>query len=311
MVSGSALVERTACPGCGGQTFDTLLDQRFSDPALVGFFDRHYEGRADIRPLAAEHFQIVRCRDCSLSFQKYVPGAALLEQIYDVWIPLSEKERLRQERTVKDYAYSAEQVQFLIQQLGLRPSQVKVLDFGMGWSEWLGMARAFGCEVAGAELSEQRIAHAKSLGIEVFDWDEIGRRQFNFINTEQVFEHLVEPLPVARHLAQALAPGGLLRISVPDSRRALARLGRGAQFQDLSTDVAVPVAPLEHVNCFDNRSLIALARHAGLRLVKPRLSLLYNSSSGWFELRNACRLALRPIYRHVFPGSTVLYFTRA
>jgi 2-polyprenyl-3-methyl-5-hydroxy-6-metoxy-1,4-benzoquinol methylase len=233
-----------------------------------------------------------------------------LGEIYEQWIPPSEKERLHQRYRLDDYRYWAEQVQFLVEQLRLDPYEVRVLDFGMGWCEWASMARAFGCRVAGTELSPARAEHARSIGIEVIDWSDIPKRKFHFINTEQVFEHLIEPVETLRHLATALDGGGILKISVPDSRLALKGLERHRSFGALTRARAVPVAPLEHVNCFEHASLAAMARKAGLRPLRPSLRLLYNSSSGWLKPKRALKLAFRPIYRHWFPKSTFVYFVK-
>ncbi|HTZ00602.1 MAG TPA: hypothetical protein VMB75_12240, partial [Rhodocyclaceae bacterium] len=76
-------------------------------------------------------------------------------------------------------------------------------------------------------------------------------------------------------------------------------------------DFIMPIQPLEHVNCFDFRSLAELGRRAGLKVVRPSLRLLYNGSSGWVDPRQAAKNLLRPIYRHIFPKSTFVYFARA
>lgn len=47
---------------------------------------------------------------------------------------------------------------------------------------------------------------------------------FDFINSEQVFEHLVEPRQALASLSRALRCGGLLRISVPNGSDVDARL---------------------------------------------------------------------------------------
>jgi 2-polyprenyl-3-methyl-5-hydroxy-6-metoxy-1,4-benzoquinol methylase len=238
-----------------------------------------------------------------------VPGNDLLNEIYEEWIPPGEKDRLHRSRDLNYYRYLAEQLQFVVQHLKKNPSAIRALDFGMGWAEWATMAKAFGCQISGSELSAHRVEHAQSIGIEIVQWEDLARRKFDFINTEQVFEHLIDPLPTLRHLANAIDGGGLIRISVPDSRAALRALAK-RNFAALSSKQVMPIAPLEHVNCFEYRSLVALGKLAGLRPVRPSLRHLYNSSSGWFSFRNALRLTLRPIYRHVFPKSTVVYFCR-
>ena len=95
------------------------------------------------------------------------------------------------------------------------PSSLKFFDFGMGWGEWALMAKAFGCRSYGAELSNICIEYAKANGINIVSWDEIPQSQFDFINTEQVFEHISNPLQTLCHLKKGLKANGLLKISVP------------------------------------------------------------------------------------------------
>ncbi|MGH3114027.1 MAG: hypothetical protein ACRDOP_11250, partial [Gaiellaceae bacterium] len=75
------------------------------------------------------------------------------------------------------------------------------------------------------------------------------------------------PLLTAERLRGALRPGGLLRICVPNGTDIRDRLRRG-RWDDAnrgSADSLMAVAPLEHVNCFNYRSLSGMARQAGLR----------------------------------------------
>jgi SAM-dependent methyltransferase len=287
-----------------------LARQPFDSEEIADFLTHQYEGRAKLSSLRGFDYEVVRCRECTLAFQRTIPSDALVNEIYEHWIPASEKDRLADGYTLDVFRYMGEQMQFLIQHFGRNPYHIRVFDFGMGWGEWASMARAFGCQVTGAELSLVRLQHAKSIGIETIGWDDIPNRRFDYINTEQVFEHLIHPLDTLKHLAQALNAGGLIKISVPDSRYALRRLEKSGAFGSLAAKHKIPVQPLEHVNCFEFASLAALARQAGLRPLRPKLRLLYNSSSGWLSPKQAARLLLRPIYRHWFPKSTFVYFVR-
>jgi hypothetical protein len=205
------LVERNLCPGCGWPESDTIIREAFDSPALRKFFERQYEGRADTESLGGFSYHVVRCRACALAYQRTIPGGDLLHEIYEEWIPPSEKERLHRRYDLDHYGYLAEQVQFVVQHFGSNPYSIRVFDFGMGWGEWASMARAFGCQVTGSELSPARIQHARSIGIEVIDWNEVPNRKFHFINTEQVFEHLLEPLATLMPLVGALEDNGILR----------------------------------------------------------------------------------------------------
>src|SRR6185369_14576079 len=138
-------------------TWQVLIREPLDSPAITEFLERQYEGRARLAQLTGAAYELVRCTGCRLAYQRYIPGERLLGELYDEWIPDSERERLAAQRDVYDPSYWAQQIHFFIEHFGLHPAEVRVLDFGMGWGEWASMARAFGCDVYGAELSVERL----------------------------------------------------------------------------------------------------------------------------------------------------------
>ncbi len=306
-----AMLKRVCCPGCLGTLFNTLVDEPYDAPGIAKYLSKHYSGRARLDFLYGQKYQLDRCKECGLVFQRFVPQHELLSEIYDIWIPNSERDRLYDSHTLNTYRYLAEQVQFMIWRLNMKPSAIKVLDFGLGWAEWAAMAKAFGCQVYGAELSTARIEHARSLGIEIVDYADLVNHKFNYINTEQVFEHLLEPYEVLLHLSHSLAHNGIIKISVPNAAKAIRKAKHQKSLGSLSAKEIMPIAPLEHINCFEHATLVTMANSVGLRLLWPSLYGLYNSSLGWLEPKRALNLLIRPLYRHVYPKSTFLYFVRA
>jgi len=141
--------------------------------------------------------------------------------------------------------------------------------------------------------------------IDIFRYDAL----LDFINVEQVFEHLVDPFVVLKRLTKLRKPGGLLRIAVPNCSKLIRRVIGGAAYQDLNSDDLVALAPVKHINSSTHDSLVLFCEGAGLKLIRPRLRHIWASSSGWSGPKNAIRLFTRPIYRHGWPKSTVAYFT--
>lgn len=307
------LIDRKSCPSCYSLHRTLLLQQRFDTQGMKSYFEKHYEGRANIERLFDFNYELAQCADCGLIYQEMIPSEQFLTEIYDEWIPQSAQERLNRQYTIKDYSYIAEQVIFLIQYLKLPMSEIKILDFGLGWSEWANMAKAFGCSVWGTELSTLRCEYAKSIGISVVNYEDITQQKFTFINTEQVFEHLTEPRKVLEHLVNALEANGIIKISVPDIRKIHRKLIKLKEIDSWPSSDIMPIAPLEHINCFEYKTLVALGDQVGLKPVPFNLSMLYklyNSASGWLEPKKMARQVLRPLYRHLYPKSTVLYFLR-
>lgn len=303
------LSRRNRCPGCEHDAISTLYSERMDSPGISRYMQDHYQRRVT-RDFSGYDFELAKCNHCGLAFQAQVPTPELIEEIYDQWLPATERAVMASRMNLDSYRYLAEQVEFMLRHFRCHPSELKVLDFGFGWAEWARMAGAYGCDVSGCELSKVRIEHAKSLGVKVLDSDSLPDNEFHFINTEQVFEHLLEPGAMLKKLAASLRPGGLVKLSVPNAAKSIRRLLGKKTFSALSDDDIMPIAPFEHVNSFTYDSLAAMAREAGLSPLRPSLRKLYNSSSGWMEPKSALKVLVRPIYRHVYPKSTFAYFVR-
>ena len=301
---------RSSCPACLSASLTTIYREPYRADSIQNYLKRHYEGRASH---AADHytFELSACAGCGLVFQQQVPDDDMLGEIYNAWVPNTELEREHRDYSLDEYRYLSEQVQFIIEHFGLRPSQLKVLDFGFGWAHFSKMAMGYGCDVSGAELSEERRAYGQSVGIKLVDLESLPPQKYRFINTEQVFEHLTEPREVLARLIESLAPDGLIKISVPDAGASLKKIMRGVGFGDLAPDEQMPIAPLEHINSFSAGSLEAFGKSMGLKLVRPKFRQLYNSTSGLMAPKTVARTLLRPVYRHVYPRSTFSYFSRA
>jgi hypothetical protein len=302
---------RNRCPSCLGKSISLIYEEPFGSAGVRGYLQRHYEGHASTAAVEGDSFVLVRCDDCGLAFQKFVPDDALLNEIYNAWVPGTMLERQERNYSLDEYRYLAEQVQFLIEHFECAPAELEVLDFGFGWGHWSRMAMGFGCNVWGTELSRERLKYGKAIGIHVVELDEMPQQKFHFINTEQVFEHLVEPRLVLERLVESLSPNGLVKISVPDATSALKQLQRTREFAALPPQQQMPIAPLEHINSFDHASLVRLGESLGLKLVRPSFVRLLNSASGLLRPKNLARVVARPVYRHIFPRSTFVYFARA
>jgi SAM-dependent methyltransferase len=305
--SGS-LIARETCPCCGSASLSLLYEEHYAGPGISAYMARHYEGRATpLKPGMV--YRLCQCGNCGLAFQPFVPDKVLLQQIYDRWVDCAEME-LGSELHINDYRYLDEQVQFMLQHLAKPPARIEALDFGFGWGHWARMAMAWGCRVSGVELSQERRERGRSIGIRLLELDALPPEAFDFINTEQVFEHLTNPREVLQRLSAALRPKGLLKISVPDATVALKKLKGTRSFSALDPQEQMAVAPLEHINAFTQRSLLTFGQSAGLRPVRPSLRRMYNAGSGWLELSRAVRLLTRPVYRHVLNRGTFMYFER-
>ena len=149
----------------------------------------------------------------------------------------------------------------------------------------------------------------KKNGITVITCDEIQGSNFDFINTDQVFEHLPQPLETLKHLATGLRKGGVVRICVPDGNGNKAVLSKMDWEAAKGTiDSLNIVAPLEHINCYTTQSLVILAKEAGLDWVYipryPKLVVEKGPLSISAKIKSFLQLPkdiTRKIYRTIRP----------
>jgi SAM-dependent methyltransferase len=251
-------VERRSCPGCDVEAYAVLRRAAFTAPEVWDFLERYYAGRVKPADLAGAAFEVRRCEACGLLWQAWILDADGARRLYEEWICARESLAKKTDADIALYEGYAAEAALIARRIGRRPGEIRVLDFGMGWGAWCRMAMAHGYDVAGFEVSPQRCAYARQRGVRVIESLDALER-YDYIHCNQTLEHVPDPAETLARLAAALAPRGVVRLSVPDGRgmeEALAAPGWRAAKDALH--------PLEHVNCFTPDALEALAERVGL-----------------------------------------------
>jgi 2-polyprenyl-3-methyl-5-hydroxy-6-metoxy-1,4-benzoquinol methylase len=295
--------------------FRTLYEARYDQPPISDYLVRFYapQGTVGNEYLREAEYVLCECTRCKLIFQRDIPNTALMEKIYAPGIdPQAAFAQQRSKAGVGHFSRHAQEVMQIIGYFGRQPAALRFLDFGMGWGEWVLMAKAFGCDACGAELSGERIRYAASNGIKAISWNKIPQLEVDFINTEQVFEHLPNPLETLQHLKKGLRPGGLLKISVPtanDMKRRLGLMDWHAPRE--SRNSLNPVAPLEHINCFNRSSLLKMAEEAGMGEVFIPVRVQYHHLTNWQGAKQIAKNILLPLYRNVLKKQNYVFLKNA
>jgi len=286
-------IQRPTCPLCRSAQKAILFSENLAEGKVWSFLDDYYQGRIDRNDLADARYEVARCLDCGFIWQTQILGSELMDKLYNVWI--SPTASLAKKTNAGDSLFSgyAREARAISSLLGKNPSETNVLDFGMGWGYWCLAAKKLGYNISGFEISKERVAFARENGIRVIEnFPDIAADQFDFINAEQVFEHLPEPLETLRALMAALKKRGIIRISVPNGRGIEKKLKRPDWKPAKNA-----IQPLEHINCFTHWTLIKMANLAGLKM--GRQSFLPGSGA---------KGILKKYYQRYF--GTSLYFSR-
>lgn len=294
---------RDECPACASSNFRKIYETPYNEPPLTNYLVDFYspQGGVEFEYLDGVSFVLCECTVCRTVFQRHIPNDALMSRLYENWIDHHKVcEQHGEQGSLDYYARHAQEIMQVISHFKRLPSTLHFFDYGMGLGKWALMAKAFGCESYGSELSRECKELAASSGIKVVEWDEIPRHRFDFINTEQVFEHIPRPLETLRHLRAALKAGGILKISVPPGNDIDRRLRKmNWKSPKGSRHSLNPVAPLEHINCFRRSSISRMAQEAQMEEVEIPMIHQYRYTIGWAGAKEIAKNALRPLARNL------------
>ncbi len=309
----SMFEERKNCPACGSNNIKERYKALYSDHFIKKYLTEFYslQGGVEFDYLINEEYILCDCKICGMIFQKKIPNQILMEKLYEHWIdPIKafENHKLKMNQYVYDnYTHEIKNIGSYIK----KPhSNINLLDFGMGWGAWLSTANKLGFQSYGIELSESRIAYARKIGVEVIDWKQAENIKFDFINTEQVFEHIPNPLETLKKLKLLLKSSGLIKISVPTANDIEHRLNlmdwNARKYSPTSLNA---VAPLEHIQYFKRSSLINMSKIAGMYEVNIPLLTQWKNSIGWLKPKRIIRNAILPIYRNFIKKQNYIFLT--
>jgi 2-polyprenyl-3-methyl-5-hydroxy-6-metoxy-1,4-benzoquinol methylase len=306
--------ERTICPACNYKSSQQLIRLEWDDEDIVKLFK--YRGYP-LDFLQEGAYVIMECDRCGLLYQRYSPNQEFSEKIYNNWIGK------RRDANIDDYGFNPynskstikniSQINYLLSHLPLKKtSEIKVLDFGMGWGGFCKAAQMMGLTVYGIEVTQNQVEYAKSQGLKVISWDEIPNYNFSIINSEQVLEHVDNPFSIVQHLLKGLSPKGLIRISVPKGENVKCTLSKKPKKTWFTSKGAKyglsPIEPLQHLNSFNNHSRITMMSLLGLKPVKSSFGNYMNSSIGTYSLINMIKYVIKGLLQ--FRDGNKIIFTR-
>lgn len=313
------LVKRKFCPSCYQANFIEIYKTPYSDKGLKEFLSSYYtqaEPMAQEKALQDGIFTVLLCHNCGLYFQQDIPDDNFSAEIYGNWLgkndPLAPHKPPMPMEYYSQMASEVMQIIAFLQKRNGSHRRLRFLDFGQGWGYWSLMARSFGIDVYGIELSPEKITYAKSIGLNIIQISDLENHQFDFINTEQVIEHLAEPRKTVDMLKKCLAPLGILKLSVPYGNDIISTLHSWDWTNSIARkDEIMPIHPLEHLNCFTSNSLNYMARSCGLKRINLPLKICYIYSTDWGNLKSIVKNILRPIKRFKLNRGCYALFTHS
>lgn len=293
--------KRKNCPACGSTKTSRIKQASFLERDFLFFFKRMYGSHHDFSFLSKGNYILESCNICSLVFQSEILNSDGMKHLYETLIDTDQSLLKNKNHESTYFRNIFEDILFISLFLteNTIPSQIRILDFGMGWGAWAKTARAFGFDIYGAELSKQRISHAEKNAIPIITNLESRNHSFRYINTEQVMEHIADLDHVMALIASNLSMGGYLRFSVPFSKKDIANVNSKGWKPAHDS-----LHPLEHINSFNRKSIIKLAGRFNLKPVPLGFFLkLFIKKPTFFPI------ILRRMISHFFRTNIILVKT--
>ena len=304
-------VSRTQCPACGDGSARTLYRRPFDQRPVREYLELFYQGRVPLKLLKGGEYHLAQCTRCGLAFQTDVLNDDGMGLLYGSWIDPDRSIDIVEGRLPRVAPLYVRTI-YRLASYGVRPGpDCTILDYGCGWGHLLMAARAFGYNAIGVEISGERREYLRSQGIPCYaSLDEVPVKA-DYVNCDQVLEHLPKPREALARLADACKEGGIIKLSVPDARKALRRLARRPP-QDADALLRLnAVAPLEHINAFTPRSLMRMGLEVGLTPLRPPHRDMIEVAAPLVTLRAGARSVARWLVNRLFPvRGTTQYFRK-
>jgi SAM-dependent methyltransferase len=248
---GAPVMAIRPCPVCGSVLHDVLYEQRFEDFAAGSITDA---------------YDVVACRRCGTCFASGLPDPERFSEYYGQSSKY-DMSAAGAEVSAFDAKRYRDEAEFIAAHVVDRAGPV--LDIGPATGDLLVALRDLGfTSVHGVEPSPEAARVAREThGLDVIAGDAGSAKAWNIgfsvVSLVAVLEHLVEPRPALRELADLLGPDGLLYLIVPDASR----------FRD-HVDAPYQEFSVEHINYFTAASLKNLLASVGLEFVVERATIV-------------------------------------
>jgi len=293
---------RKQCPACGGTRSNTLWQGQFNDTDVAHYIDLyHYSGDWSAA-LGAAKFTLVECQECRFKYHQHILDNASLSTVYGDWADAEQARRFEAAHVADKgdcWAYHTKLAKLVLRLrrlIGRDTEAPRILDFGCGDGALLRVARGFGFDATGIDVSASRSGQALNDGYRIHHdlqaLDAADSAPFDAIVLSQILEHVADPHGLLAALEARLAPEGVLFVAVPDT----AGVEVPRNFHDFTL-----VQPIEHINAFTPDSLRDLARRVGFVPVRRPSAFVTT------QARDVLRAAGNWVYQ---PKTTDVFFKR-
>lgn len=275
-----SLITRNFCPACKETKTKKIFSLPYDSKKMMIFLDTYYKGLIPHNELNGYEYKLIECQYCDLIYQEQIPDEKFSHKLYENYIDkddsLEKKDNYEQQYHKKLF-YEKNLIKKIFKK---KTEEISVLDFGAGWGFWLNYLKKNKFNVFAHEISETRIDFLKKNNIKViFDIKNIDNK-FDFIYSEETFEHIPNPKETLINLSKILKDDGFIMLRFPSSF--LFKLKLNSRYNP-STDCA---HPLEHINLLKRKSFEAMIEGSNLKIITFKSKFNFSLRNFLIDIKN-------------------------
>ncbi len=256
-----SLVTRNSCPVCNKTKLKEIFSLPYNSKIITNFLEGYYKKLIDIKKLEKYHYSLIECQNCDFIYQKQIPNEEFSVELYENYIDKETSLKKKDDYENKYYKKLFHEINLIKSIFKKKNEEVSVLDFGAGWGFWISYLKKNNFDVYAFEVSKTRINFLKKNNIKVISDIEKTDYKFDFIYSEETFEHISYPKETLMNLSKILNDDGFILLRFPSSFLFKFKLSRKYEPRD---DCA---HPLEHINLLKKKSLENMIKDSNLEII--------------------------------------------
>ena len=256
-----SLNTRNSCPACKEIKLKIIFSLPYNSKKMISFLEKYYKGLVPLYKLDGFEYKLIECQNCSLIYQEQIPNKKFSQELYENYIDKEDSLLKKSRYEQKYYKKLHYEINLIKGFFKKKNDEVSILDYGAGWGFWLKFFKKNNFNVYAYEVSETRINFLKKNNIQLIS-DVINTDiKFDFIYSEETFEHITNPKETLINLSKILKFGGFIMLRFPSSFLFKYRLNNSYK---PTNDCA---HPLEHINLLKRKSFEKMIMGSDLEII--------------------------------------------
>jgi len=275
-----SLTIRNSCPACTNKRTKEIFSLPYNSQKMIDFLSNYYKGTIDIEKLNGQNYKLLECKNCNLIFQEQIPNKKFSYELYEKYIDKDDKFKKKNNYEIKYHKKLSYEMELIKNIFKKENEKISILDFGAGWGFWLNYLKKNNFDVYAFEISETRIDFLKKNQIKIIPDIVNIDNKFDFIYSEETFEHIPDPKKTLINLSKILKEDGFIMLRFPSSFLFKLKLNRKYK---PCTDCA---HPLEHINLLKKKSFEKMIEGSNLEIVNFKSKFDFSLRSFLKDIKN-------------------------